>query len=287
MKRLPAAIIFTAFLFSALPVHAGQMHVFVSIVPQKYFVLKIGAPYVSASVMVRPGAEPATYEPSPSQMAALAGARAYFAIGVPFESAWLPRIAAANPGMKIIHTEQGIEKKPINRKKPAANIKGDLLDPHIWLSPPLVMLQSRTITAALAGLDPAHASQYFANYRAFIDEITATDAAISKRLAALPRPTVFLVFHPCWGYFADAYGLEQMSIEAGGKSPKPSALGHLIKFAKKKKISTILVQPEFSQRAAKIIANAIQGKTIIADPLAYDWEKNLIEVSRAIFEAAR
>ena len=121
MKRLPAAIIFTISLFLTLPAHAGQIHarqiyagqiyagqmrVFVSIVPQKYFVLKIGAPYIAASVMVRPGSNPATYEPTPSQMVALAHARAYFAIGVPFETAWLPRIAAANRGMAIIHTDR-------------------------------------------------------------------------------------------------------------------------------------------------------------------------------------
>lgn len=287
MKRLPEAIIFTTLLFFTLPVYAGQMHIFVSIAPQKYFALKIGGPHIAASVMVRPGANPATYEPTPSQMVALAGARAYFAIGVPFESAWLPRIAAANPAMQIIHTEQGIEIKPINRGDSAANVKGGIPDPHIWLSPPLVMLQARTIAVALADLDPANASEYFANFRSFINEITATDAAISMRLAPLPRPAVFLTFHPSWGYFADAYGLEQVSIEAQGKSPKPAAMGRLIEFAEKKKISAVLVQPEFSTRAALVIAKAINGKTIIADPLAYDWEKNLTAVSRAIAEAAR
>ncbi|NOY69952.1 MAG: zinc ABC transporter solute-binding protein [Deltaproteobacteria bacterium] len=287
MKRLPGSIIFTIFLFFTLPVHAGQMRVFVSIAPQKYFMLKIGGSHITASVMVGTGDNPATYEPSPSQMTALAGARAYFAIGVPFESAWLPRIAAANPAIKIIHTEQGIEKKPINRKGSAVNVKGQMPDPHIWLSPPLVMLQARTIAVALADFDPEHASQYLANFRAFIDEITATDAAISIRLAPLPRPAVFLTFHPSWGYFADAYGLEQVSIEADGKSPKPAALGRLIEFAKKKKIKTILVQPQFSTRAATIIAKAINGKVITADPLAYDWQNNLIKFSNAIAGAAR
>ena len=31
----------------------------------------------------------------------------------------------------------------------------------------------------------------------------------------------FYVFHPGFGYFADAYGLRQEAVEAGGHSPTP------------------------------------------------------------------
>ncbi len=78
---------------------AEKLPVFVSIVPQKYFVEKIGGGAVDVEVMVQPGASPATYEPKPSQMRKLAGSAAYFAIGVPFEEAWLDRIAGVNPNM--------------------------------------------------------------------------------------------------------------------------------------------------------------------------------------------
>ena len=57
---------------------ADKMQVFVSIVPQKYFVEKIGKGLVDVEVMVGPGANPHTYEPKPQQMAALAMAKGYF-----------------------------------------------------------------------------------------------------------------------------------------------------------------------------------------------------------------
>ena len=63
---------------------ARPLEVFVSILPQKYFVEKIGGDSVEVSVMVQPGASPATYEPKPKQMVALATSDIYFAIGVPF-----------------------------------------------------------------------------------------------------------------------------------------------------------------------------------------------------------
>ncbi len=60
----------------------NKIIVFVSILPQQYFVQQIGTDLVDVRVMVGPGQNPATYEPTPQQMAALSKANVYFRIGV-------------------------------------------------------------------------------------------------------------------------------------------------------------------------------------------------------------
>ena len=75
---------------------ANGLPVFVSILPQKYFVQQIGRDMVNVRVMVQPGASPATYEPKPRQMADLSKTKIYFSIGVPFEKVWLNRILSTN-----------------------------------------------------------------------------------------------------------------------------------------------------------------------------------------------
>ncbi|MCK4451055.1 MAG: zinc ABC transporter substrate-binding protein, partial [Anaerolineae bacterium] len=90
-----------------------------------YFVERIGGEHVDVMVMVPPGFSPATYEPKPEQLQALSEAHAYVRIRVPFEEAWMERIASANEDMLIIDESAGIER-----------IGGK--DPHIWLSPQLV-----------------------------------------------------------------------------------------------------------------------------------------------------
>ena len=84
-------------LFDKIAYAEGKIDVFVSIAPQKYFVEKIAQTQVEVSVLVQPGASPATYEPKPKQMIALSKTKIYFAIGVPFERVWLKKIAVANP----------------------------------------------------------------------------------------------------------------------------------------------------------------------------------------------
>ncbi len=289
MKRLTlliAVMIITAILY-APPAIAGKLNVFVSILPQKYFVEQIGGDRINVSVMVPPGAEPATYEPAPTQMTALSKTSIYFAIGVPFERAWLPRFAGINPKMRIIHTESGIAEKPIDRNmKNDANFHG-IPDPHVWLSPPLVMLQARNILAALIAADPAHFDTYTANYKKFIAAIADLDTKLQRQFPAGEKRTEFMVFHPAWGYFADAYGLKQIPIEVEGKSPKAAELQKLISKARKKHIRIVLVEPQFSARDAGVIARSIDGKIVYADPLAYDWAKNLLKVAATIKSALR
>jgi len=278
---------------------SGKVAVFVSIAPQKYFVQQIGKDLVDVQVMVQPGVDPHTYEPKPKQMVAITRAQLYFAIGVEFERARLKKISATNPQMEVIFTDQGIQKIPMSvphrdeeeknleKGKPGTETEYGSgaeqqahggYDPHIWLSPPLVLKQAQTILAALQAVDPAHRSVYEANYQAFSSEIAKLDAELRNTFAGR-QGLQFIVFHPAWGYFAHTYGLEQIPVEIEGKNPKPAQLRELIEKAKEKNIKAIFVQPQFSAKSAELIAREIDGQVVFADPLAEDWANNLRAVA--------
>jgi len=289
------------FVSATISAAADEIHVIVSINPQKYFVQQIGGDRVHVTVMVQPGADPATYEPKPRQMVALLNAKIYFAIGVPFESVWLKRIAAINPEMLLVHTDADLEKIPMERHYRQGDTRVDnnktgdkhakrrdhgIKDPHIWLSPPLVKIQARHIFNALLFADPDHRSGYEANFNKFMERLDNID----KELKAIFKGNtglLFLVFHPAWGYFAKSYGLIQLPIEVEGKEPKPARLKELIEYTKKNNIRVVFVQPQFSSKSAKIIANAIGGQVGFVDPLAQDWFGNLREVAEKFRAALR
>ncbi|MBW2060489.1 MAG: zinc ABC transporter substrate-binding protein [Deltaproteobacteria bacterium] len=283
MKRLITSGISLAFLLCAGYAHADSMKVFVSIVPQKYFVQKIGGDLVDVAVMVEPGASPATYEPKPAQMAALSKARVYFAIGAPFEKVWLEKIAAINPRMQVVHTEEGIKKRTM---KGHGHSRGGIKDPHVWLSPPAVRILAGNIFKALYALDPVNAMVYEANFHKFIAEIEEIHTELKSILNGHVGMQ-FMVFHPAWGYFADAYGLKQLPIEIEGKEPKPAQLMALIEHARKRGVRIIFVQPHFSIKSAEIIAREIGGQVVFADPLAENWADNLRKQAKKIRTALK
>jgi zinc transport system substrate-binding protein len=158
------------------------------------------------------------------------------------------------------------------------------LDPHIWLSPPLVKIQARTILAALQEVDPVHRSVYEANFKAFTAQIDQLNADL-KKIFAGKTGLQFVVFHPAWGYFAHAYGLKQVPIEIEGKEPKPAQLKELIQHARENKIKVVFVQPQFSSQSAEVVAREIGGQVAFVDPLAEDWMANLRQVADK-FQAA-
>jgi zinc transport system substrate-binding protein len=280
------------FILSTVWADAQKLPVMVSILPQKYFVQQVGKELVEVKVMVSPGSNPATYEPSPQKMVALSKSELYFSIGVPFEKAWLERFKSANPGISIIPTQSGINKKPISahssfmgeeqkakseHKKPK---KHAVQDPHIWLDPDLVKIQAQNILKGLIKKDPRHTEDYKENYQSFIRQLDDLDNRLKEIFSSIPADKRrFMVFHPSWGYFASAYGLTQIAIEVKGKEPSPKELMHLITFARQKDIQVIFIQPQFSQKSARAIARQLKAKVLTLDPLAPNWKDNLLKVA--------
>jgi zinc transport system substrate-binding protein len=272
---------------------ADKPMVFVSIVPQKYFVQQIAQNLLDVEVMVESGANPATYEPKPSQMAKLSRASIYFAIGVPFEKAWLGKISAVNPAMQLVFTDEGIEKIAMKEHHHGMSEQGiagqrhhGIPDPHIWLSPALVKQQAKVMLIELKSILPDRSSKLEENYRRFIEKISSLDLKLRNAFQGV-QGVQFIVFHPSWGYFARDYGLQQIAVELEGKSPKFSQLQELIHYARENAIHVLFVQPQFSTKKAKIIAREIRGKVVTADPLAEDWFANMRDVAQKIKSAVK
>ncbi len=267
----------------------AKLNLVVSILPQKYFVERVGGEHVDVSVMVEPGASPATYEPKPEQLKGLSQAAAYFSIGVPFENVWLDKIAETNPDMVMVDTIADVERMPMAAHHEEEG-EGEhehaqgAPDPHVWLSPELVKVQSTAIYEALAQLDPSHQEAYRANLDAFIADIDELEAEIKGTLSGL-QSKQFMVFHPAWGYFARDFGLEQIPVEVGGQEPSAQELAHLIEEAKETGIRVVFAQPEFSTQDAETIAQEIGGEVLLVSPLAPDWLENMRRVAQTFAEA--
>jgi len=301
-RQLRIFLTLIVFLLAGGVAQAQVPTVFVSILPQKYLVQQICGDKLAVEVMVQPGANPATYEPRPSQMAKLSKSKAFFAIGVPFENTWLEKIAEINPAMRIVHTDEGVEKIPMAAHFHEGDGHGHeaheadsahegeehhgIPDPHIWLAPRLVEKQLSIIASNLSELFPEQAAFFSANSERLKQEVQRTDAQV-RELLRDSSGSQFMVFHPSWGYFAREYNLHQVPVELEGKEPKPAQLQELVEHAREKNIRVIFAQPQFSQKSAKIIAREIGGEVVIADPLALDWPANLLEVAQKIKEAAR
>lgn len=283
---LPAWLLALALL--PVPAAMGQsapLQVVVSILPQQYLVERIAGPRAEILTLVQPGDNEATYSPGPATLAALEGARVWFTMGVHFENAWQDRITRDRPGMMVVPLATGL---PMRRTEASLVELGQprghdhdhagSLDPHTWTDPRLAARMAERIAETLARLDPAGADHYTTRARRLQGELLALHDEIATRLAPL-RGSAFIVFHPSWGYFADAYGLVQLPIEVGGREPGPRGLAEIIRRGREAGARTVFVQQQFSQRSALAVAAALGAEVVEADPLAADYTANLRLVS--------
>lgn len=281
LKKWLLILLYVAILLPGLS-NAGPASVFVSVLPLQTFVEKVGGPHVTVQTMVQPGYSPATYDPTPKQIAALAQARIYFAVGVPFENSWLGRIRSANPEMEVVDTRSGIPPRPaaLGHDDDDGHHHASM-DPHTWTSPILAKQMARNIRDTLIRYDPVHRHDYARNFETFAAELDELDAEVRAMLEDMPARR-FMVFHPAWGYFADAYGLHEIAIEHEGKEPGARTLTALIEQARRENVKVIFVQPQFGQQAARQVAHEIGGRVAVIDPLAADYADNLRRVARLL-----
>ena len=269
------------------------LRVFVSIQPQKYFVERIAGPDAEVSVMVPPGKEPHSYEPTPRQVSRLSEADIYFRIRVPFEEAFLPRVARSLEELVIVDTTENVERRHLDAHDHAdgeehadeehGSAEEGAVDPHVWLGPLEVKEMAASIRDGLISLQPGREALYRENYREFAAEIDALHAELSEELSPYRGETMF-VFHPAFGYFADTYGLDQEAVELGGNEPSAAQLERVIEEARDEGVQVIFVQPQFSRDSAERVAQAIDGVVVPIDPLAEDWMANMRTIATRVRE---
>jgi len=260
----------------------------VSILPQTYFVERIAGDMVTVNVMVGPGEEAHTYEPTPEQMKALTNSSLFFTIGVEYETTWLPRFEDINPDMLVVDSAAGIERIPMTEEhahnEEETTSHTESLDPHVWLSPENGKIIAANILEALQTLAPENADTFQNNYNTLIADIDELDHQIAALFEGVEQHT-FMVFHPAWGYFADQYELEQIAVQVGGQDPSVSEMAELVEIAREENIQVIFIQPTFNASDAEAIAEEISGEVALINPLSEDWLNNLEIVAEA-FAAA-
>ncbi len=269
---------------------APRYQVTAGVLPLAYLVHRIGGEQVEVVTLIPPGQDPHSFEPTPGQVADLSRSALYFSLDMPFERTLLAKLAAGTAGPRVIETDRGISKLPLpehhhgHAEAEAADHQHAELDPHIWLAPRQLLIIAAHVVKGLVELDPPLADAYRANHRQLQREIEELDERISQLLAPLAGRT-FYVYHPAFGYFADAYGLRQYPVETGGKTPSPRQLIRLIEQARNDGVRVIFVQPQFDRRSAAAVARAIDGEVVPLDPMAADVTANLAEMAERIHSA--
>lgn len=230
------------------------------------------APEVDIVVLVPPGANPATHEPSLEDLRRAQSAAIYFELGHPafvFESTWLDGLLA----------DTDIRRVPLFT---GCELVED--DYHAWLSAPCLERAARRIAGALRDTG-AESDAMDARLAAYLERLRASASAGAARLGPHRGGSV-VVLHPAWGYLLRPHGITQRSILSHGTGdPGPARLAGLIADARSAGVRRIFVQPQFNQSPARLVADEVGATLVTLDPLDRDPVRAIEAATRA-FAAA-
>lgn len=252
----------------------SPIKVVTTIAPQEELIRSIGGDKVQVTVMVPPGVEPHTFEPTPQQVRQVADADIYVKNGAGLEF-WLDKLLSVNKKMMVLDSSQNVD---------LIGETGSESDPHTWLSLRNAAIQVRNICAGLIELDPENANYYLKNRDRYLQKLATLDAELNQTFASKKRK-IFIVHHPAWTYFARDYGLEQVPLMEHEAEPGPRYLAKVIELGRENNISTIFAEPEFNPKAAEVIARETNAQVVIIDPLAGNYLENMRNVGNKIAES--
>ncbi|HUD20862.1 MAG TPA: zinc ABC transporter substrate-binding protein [Candidatus Saccharimonadales bacterium] len=241
----------------------GKLPIVASFYPMAYFAEAIGGEKVSVKNITPAGAEPHDYDPSTQDMAAIEQARLLILHGGGLE-AWGSKIAQTLQGTNVTILTAGdglathqIEESGVNQQ-----------DPHVWLDPVLAKQEVTKITTAIIRLDSGNRAYYQANEAKTLAMLDDLDSQYKLGLKACQRQD-FVTSHAAFGYLAEEYGLNQITIAGLSPDEEPSAqdLASVARLVKARDIKYIFFESLVSSKLSDTIAQETGAKTLELNPI--------------------
>ena len=267
-----------------VPLAAEKMRVITTIFPVYDISRQVGGTLCEVSMLIPPGTESHSYEPTPRQIAGL-GKCALLIYTNPYMEPWIEK-AAQGAGVNAGDV--------INSCKNIALLSGGDADddheqhqhggkdPHAWLDPRNAAKMTENIAAAFEKKDPGNAEQYRVNAKAFIKALLEFDALAQKTISGFSKKKFYFAGHFAYGYFVSRYGLEYASPFKGfspDAEPTPKALAKMSDEIKKDGATVIYREELLSSRLADALASE-GGLTVLELSAAHNVSRK--ELSEGI-----
>jgi zinc/manganese transport system substrate-binding protein len=227
-------------------------------------IAQVGGERVAVSALVGANADAHEFQPTPSDVRRLAGARLVVVNGMGFEG-WMDRLARnANYKGTVSVASEGVKQRLERDDGPQRDAAGGhrhghgdkhghgggdggggQIDPHAWQNPMNAAIYVRNIAAALSALDPAGAADYQRNARRYQAELSALDDWARSRLATIAADRrVVITSHDAFGYFADHYGVRFLAPQGVSTDSQPGAraVGMLVRQIRQQRIKAVFVE---------------------------------------------
>lgn len=207
-----------------------KIKVIATIFPQYDFIREIAGDRVELSMLIKPGVEYHSYEPSPQDIISIQECDLFIYVGGESD-AWVDAILESAPSAKrtdvalmdLVELEQEAEHDHEAENEHDSPEEHDY-DEHVWTSPVNVMTIVSELSDTLCKIDADNQTYYQDNARAYLQKLEELDAQFREATEQAKRNKLIFGDRFPLTYFVKEYGLEYSAAFPGCASEtEPSA----------------------------------------------------------------
>lgn len=277
MKKWLALLLVCLLLVPFVPAAAEggeSLSIVTTIYPQYDFARAVAGDVdsVNISMLLKPGAEMHSYEPTPQDIISIRNADLFIYVGGESD-AWVEGILASMPdsAVKAINLTSMVPtltEELVEGMEAEGGEEEEELDEHVWTSPLNAIAMVNTICDEMSALDTVHADTFRANADSYITQLQSLDTAFREVVSTAKRNEIIFGDRFALRYFVHEYGLRYYAAFPGCSSqtePSAQTVAFLIDKVKEDQVPLILY-PELSTHT---IADAISEETGVPTHIFY------------------
>lgn len=252
----------------------GRLEVITTIFPAYDFVRQVGGEHVQAKLLLPPGMESHSYEPTPRDMISIMNSDLFLYVGGESD-VWVDELldgldneAAAYRLMEWVDTvaEENVEGMQERESRAhEGHHHEEEYDEHIWTSPQNAMILTEKIAELLCGADPDNEADYRKNAEEYLAKLKDLDDDFEDAVKEGGRDTIVFGDRFPFRYFADRYGLTYYAAFPGCSSetePSAAMVAFLTDEVKREEIPAVFYLEMSNHKIADVIAESTGAKTL-------------------------
>lgn len=250
----------------------NKIKVVATLFPQYDFTRQIAGDKAEVTLLMSPGVESHSYEPSPSDIIKINGSDLFIYTGK-FMEPWAQSIidGIENKNVKILDVSQNVsldksEEHEDEEEHREADHAAHEFDPHIWTSPVNAKIMVENILRDLCELDPENADYYKKNAENYLNELTNLDKEFKDIFEASKRKEIIFAGKFALHYFAEEYGMEyEAAFDSCSAETEPSVkvIAELIDEIKEENIPVVYYPELTDPKVARSISDETGAEMLI------------------------
>lgn len=254
---------------------ADKLSIVTTIFPQYDFTRQIVGDHAEVTMLIKPGAESHSFDPTPQDIKKIQNADLFIYTGGE-NDVWVDGILSSMgesqpETLKLLDcvptvTEELVEGMEQAHEEDEAHEEEEEVDEHVWTSPQNAMRIVDKIAAVLSEKDAANAADYQANSAAYVEKLRGLDESFRDVVTSGARKTVLFGDRFPFRYLADAYGLKYYAAFSGCSTESEAdaaTVAFLVDEVKKDQLPVVFTIEFSNGRIADSIADATGAKKLI------------------------